>query len=121
MTDAENLRNVFKINLNTLIREKGITQKDLAEFMQVHPSTVNEWVKGKKIPRMDKIDKLCAYFLVKRSDLLEPYSADESKITVQLDKEERKLVEGFNSLSADGKNMILTMIQSLCVTHSAAV
>lgn len=35
--------------------------------------------------------------------------------------EEKEVVRGFNSLTEDGKTMILTMLKSLCVTHSAAV
>lgn len=36
-------------------------------------------------------------------------------------KEERELVNSFNSLTADGKNVIWAMLNSLRVTHSAAV
>ena len=72
MSDTDKLREIFKSNLNRLLEAKGATQKALAEYMEVSTATVNEWKKGRKIPRMDKIDKLCAYFLVKRSDLLEP-------------------------------------------------
>lgn len=74
MSDTEKLREIFKSNLNRLLDSKGATQKSLAAYMQVSTATVNEWKKGRKIPRMDKIDKLCAYFMVKRSDLLEPYA-----------------------------------------------
>lgn len=35
--------------------------------------------------------------------------------------EEKELLNGFNSLSADGKNTLMTMLKSLCVTHSAAI
>lgn len=72
MSDTDKLREIFKSNLNRLLEAKGATQKALAEYMEVSTATVNEWKKGRKIPRMDKIDKLCAYFMVKRSDLLEP-------------------------------------------------
>lgn len=71
MSDTERLREIFKINLNRLLNKKGATQKSLAEYMEVSTATVNEWKKGRKIPRMDKIDRLCAYFMVNRSDLLE--------------------------------------------------
>lgn len=103
-----------------MIKAKGITQKEFATFMQVHPSTVNEWVKGKKIPRMDKIDRLCLFFLVNRSDLLESHS-NRNTTTVQLDEKQLQLVNNFNSLSTDGKNMVLGVLNSLRVTHSATV
>lgn len=64
MSEADKLREIFKTNLNRMLDEKGATQKALAEYMGVSTATVNEWKKGRKIPRMDKIDRLCAYFMI---------------------------------------------------------
>lgn len=74
MPNNDKLREIFKINLNYFFNLKGSTQKDLAEFMGVTPATVNEWLKGRKLPRMDKLDMICLYFNVKRSDLMEQNS-----------------------------------------------
>jgi transcriptional regulator with XRE-family HTH domain len=69
MTDT---KNYFKENLNRLIREKGATQKEIADFIGVSTPTMNYYVKGINVPRMDKLDKLCTFFGCTRSDLLEP-------------------------------------------------
>ncbi len=68
--ESSKLKIIFKNNLNFLIQKKGVTQKDVADALNVTPSTVNEWVKGKKVPRMDKIDKLCSFFLVSHLSLI---------------------------------------------------
>lgn len=73
------VREIFRRNINALLGKKNITQKDLAEYMGVSPTTVNNWVKGYKIPRMDKIDKLCSFFGVDRSALIEPASAPQDE------------------------------------------
>ena len=69
MTDT---KNYFKENLNRLIREKGTTQKEIADFIGVSTPTMNYYVKGINVPRMDKLDKLCTFFGCTRADLLEP-------------------------------------------------
>nr|MDE7425210.1 hypothetical protein [Lachnospiraceae bacterium] len=40
-------------------------------FMDVSQATVSNWCKGLKMPRMDKIDKICLFFNINRSDLME--------------------------------------------------
>ena len=75
MPTGSDLRNIFCINLNRLMRENGTSQKELSDYMSVSPTSINNWVKGYKIPRMDKIDLLCKYFKVRRADLLENESS----------------------------------------------
>ncbi|WP_231038683.1 transcriptional repressor LexA [Pectinatus haikarae] len=70
MEENDNLRQNFKNNLNRIFDSKETTQRELAEYMGVSAATVNDWLKGKKLPRMDKFDKLCTYFNIKRTDLL---------------------------------------------------
>lgn len=49
---------------------KNKTQADLAEFMGVSQATVSNWCNGVKMPRMDKIDRICEFFGVSRTDLM---------------------------------------------------
>lgn len=53
-------------------------QKDLAEVAGVSAATFNEWLKAKKYPRIDKIDKLADYFGIMKSDLIEEKSIENS-------------------------------------------
>lgn len=71
MPNENTMKKTFTDNLNRLLRERGITQAELAAYMEVSNTTVNNWVKGYKVPRMDKVDKLCSFFKIKRSELLE--------------------------------------------------
>lgn len=62
---------IISKNLNRLMATNNVTQLELAEFMNVSQATISNWCKGIKMPRMDKIDKICAYFNVPRSNLME--------------------------------------------------
>lgn len=68
----DNIREVFSTNLKEMLKERGKTQLELAEFVGVSDASVNNWVNGIKLPRMDKVDKICKFLKVKRSDLIEP-------------------------------------------------
>ena len=47
-------------------------KKDLADYVGVSANTVTSWCAGQKVPRMDKLDMICNFFRVERSDLLQP-------------------------------------------------
>lgn len=64
-------KETFAKNLVYYLSICGREQKEVAEDIGVPTSTFNEWVKAKKYPRIDKIEKLANYFKIKKSDLIE--------------------------------------------------
>lgn len=62
---------LFAKNLNHLLKMHNMTQAELAERIGVSTATTSNWCKGIKLPRMDKVDKMCAIFDCLRSDLME--------------------------------------------------
>lgn len=64
-------KEVFAKNLKMYMDGKGKTQKELAEIIGVSAPTLNEWLKAKKYPRIDKIELLANYFGILKSDLIE--------------------------------------------------
>ena len=63
--------NSFAQNLKFYLKQANMTQADLAEYMNVSTASISNWCTGNKIPRMDKVDKLCELFDINRSDLIE--------------------------------------------------
>lgn len=63
--------NSFAQNLKFYLKQANMTQTDLAEYMNVSTASISNWCTGNKIPRMDKVDKLCELFDINRSDLIE--------------------------------------------------
>ena len=64
-------KEVFAKNLRYYMESRGKNQKELAEIVGVSAPTMNDWLKGKKYPRIDKIEILANYFGILKSDLIE--------------------------------------------------
>lgn len=64
-------KNIFASNLRRYMELNGKSRKDVAEAIGVSYYTFTDWVTGKKYPRMDKVEKLAAYFGILKSDLIE--------------------------------------------------
>ena len=64
-------KEVFAKNLRYYMDSRGKNQKELAEIVGVSAPTVNDWLKAKKYPRIDKIEIMSNYFGILKSDLIE--------------------------------------------------
>ena len=62
---------IFSNNLLHFLQINNMTQAELADRLDVSTATTSNWCKGIKIPRMDKVDKMCKIFGCLRSDLME--------------------------------------------------
>ena len=96
----------FRKNLIYYLNLRQKSQSDLAKAIGVAKTTVSSYVTGVSLPRMDKIDKICEYLNIKRSDLLESRIDDASE-----DKEVLLLARDINNLTEDQKNLIISMIK----------
>ena len=73
MTGIEQ-KKIFSNNLNNLLEQNQLTQREVANSIGVSPQTFNTWCKGIAIPRMDKIQKLADYFNVGKSALIDVHT-----------------------------------------------
>ena len=103
-------KEVFARNLSYYLRLCGRDQKEVAEAVGVAPSTFNEWVKGKKYPRIDKIELLANYFGILKSDLIEDKEETNPPEEPKLTEGVRMLVELFRLVPEDKQQMVLEMI-----------
>ena len=101
-------------NLRFYIERSGKSQKDLAEMVGVATSTFNDWVKGKKYPRIDKIEKLANYFRIQKSDLIEEKEQKNiSTNELSLTDGEKMLLDLFNQVPEEHQPMVLEMMKVL--------
>lgn len=77
---------LFAKNLTHYLSKQGMTQAELAEKMNVSTATASNWCKGIKLPRMDKVDRICTILSISRSDLMED-NAQKRETAYYLDKE----------------------------------
>jgi transcriptional regulator with XRE-family HTH domain len=78
MSDQEYARIVSK-NLRRIAYEAEKTQADISKDLKISKATISSWMNGTRVPRMDKIDLLCHYFNVKRSDIMEEKEEKEDQ------------------------------------------
>jgi transcriptional regulator with XRE-family HTH domain len=105
-------KEIFSKNLKRYIDKKGVTQKDVAQYVGVNPSSVNDWIKCKKYPRIDKIEMLAKYFGILKSDLIEEKGINKNLPQPQMLTEgESTLVNLFRQVPADKQQTVLEMIR----------
>jgi len=110
-------REVFAKNLSRYLDRFGVDQKIVAEAVGVAPSTFNEWIKGKKYPRIDKIEMLAQYFGILKSDLIENKEEESySPGQVQLTEGEKTLLDLFRKVPEDKQAMVIQMIRAALET-----
>lgn len=111
MSDLGN-KEVFSKNLKWYLEQTGKTQKEIADYLHVNPSSVNDWVKAKKYPRIDKIEMLSIYFGIMKSDLIENKGLNKTlPQTHKLTEGETMLLDLFRQIPEHQQQMVLEMIR----------
>ena len=105
-------KEIFSKNLSYYVKLSGRDQKEIAEYVGVAPSTFNEWVKAKKYPRIDKIEKLANYFGILKSDLIENKKEKLSPEEPKLTEGEKMLLELFRRVPEEQQTLVLQMIRA---------
>ena len=113
---------IFADNLNKYMAEYGKTRRDLAEALGVSYYTITDWVKGKKYPRMDKVEMLANYFGILKSDLIEDKMTDGKEadnealagiiVRLRMDEDFMELVKELSALDTEQINGVRHMLQA---------
>lgn len=106
---ANNLKKYMDIN--------NITQDKLADFMGVSQVTVSNWCNGVKLPRMNKIDKICNFFNINRSDLMDTED-DYSDVTNLIHPSAYRIPIIGNICAGDGFTVIEEKIGYFTIDNS---
>ena len=96
-------------NITYYMEKFGKTQKELSEIVGVSQSTFCDWVKGKKYPRIDKIEIMANYFGILKSDLIEDRDQKKDNESA-LDQE---LKQWLSNATDDEKRALLTLLKSI--------
>lgn len=81
-------KTIFSTNLKRKMEEAGKTRMDIVNALGFSYYTVTDWVKGKKMPRMDKVEKLAKYFGCLISDLIEEQQKQSAEGELSIQKKE---------------------------------
>ena len=72
---------LFSRNLNNALIAHDKTQSDLVRDLHFSKATVSSWCNGTRVPRPDKMDEICNYLNIRRSDLMEEHPAADFVLT----------------------------------------
>ena len=100
-------------NLRNYIEQSGMLDKEVASAVGVSPATLSEWTKGKKYPRIDKIELLANLFHVQKSDLIEEKKEENNS------QSEEEFVRRFALLTPDQQRQVLEYEAFLLSTHGS--
>lgn len=70
MRTNEEQQEIFSANLQRLIEGSGKRQSDIADDLEISHQLLNSWVRGKRLPRMGKVEMLARYFHVSVAELV---------------------------------------------------
>lgn len=115
-------KNIFATNLKRYMALNEKSRKDISEALGISYYTVTDWVKGKKYPRMDKVEMLADYFGVLKSDLIEEKTEERREmqqknstltdivVKMRIDNELLSLVEGITKLDPEQRASIKQIV-----------
>lgn len=105
-------KSVMAKNLTYYVNRSGKTQKELSEIVGVGTSTFNDWMKGKKYPRIDKIEILANYFGIRKSDLIEDKTTQKNPHgEIKLTEGEKMLLELFRNIPEERQPEALELLR----------
>lgn len=96
------IRERLRKNLAYYLTTKNISQKALAESLNVSQAAVTNWIKGKNSPDIEVIAELCEVLNISINDLLELPS----------DKIETELLQKYRSLDDYGQKNVDTLLEN---------
>lgn len=88
-----------------IMREKGLTQKELADGIGAPPQTISGWSKKNRSPTADYVIPICRFFKITPNEL---YGYDEIQFDrIELTDDEEELLDIFRRLDRRGRRAVL--------------
>lgn len=113
---------LFQQTLKELIKSRGITQKELAEFLGVKQNTVSDWINRGTSPKIEHIYRIADYFSVSFDFLFTndslPIIVDAKEIIKdRLETDERNIIDTYRELDDYGKDLVQRSIREIWADH----
>ena len=116
---------VMAENLSYYMQKHNITRNELADIAGASYSAVVDWLKARKYPRIDKIERMANYFGVSKSALVEPHSETDldeltedlsyriARVMSETDTFRKELLRSVLSLTDDQQHAIMSVAQAM--------
>lgn len=115
MINEKDFNKIFSENLIKYMKKTKTSRADLAKLLDVSVTSVANWINGLKTPRMDKVDKMCSFFRIRRSDLIEDHSQSSEPLSssTALNEPEEKLLTHYRNLNEEGQEKLVEYAEDL--------
>ena len=108
-------KEVFSRNLQKYMALNGKSRKEVCQALGYSYFTFSDWVNGKKMPRMDKVEQLANYFDIKKSDLIEETKKEQPIEIDGLSEKRKAFIEKVMQMSdaeLDRLDQILALVEN---------
>lgn len=105
MFDTEEMREKFKLRLNNLRTQKGISARQMSNALDFSQSYLSKVESGEMQPSMDKFFAICVYLGITPAE----FFAEDIKNP----KEQSELLRLFSQLNEENSEMILSLCRKL--------
>ena len=106
-------KEVFSKNLQKYMALNGKSRKEVCQALGYSYFTFSDWVNGKKMPRMDKVEQLANYFGIKKSDLIEETKKEQPSEYDGLSEKRKALMQFAMSVPEDKAELILQVMKTI--------
>ncbi len=100
--------------IRVLLREKGVTQRELAAVLHLSPNTVNGYIQNRRTPDCETISRIAAY-LDTSVDYLLGNTSLKSYPRHPLNYDEGRLLNNYRIMDDEKKHILENFSAALCV------
>lgn len=104
-------KEVFSENLKKYMALNGKSRKEVCQALGYSYFTFSDWVNGKKMPRMDKVEQLANYFGIKKSDLIEETKKAAPEVGSGQSKAKSKLFDLAENCTEEEAERLVQMME----------
>ena len=104
-------KEVFAKNLKKYMELNRKSRREMCAALGYSYFTFSDWVNGKKMPRMDKVEQLANYFGILKSDLLEDKKETAPENGSGLSEAKKQLLDLAENCSEEDAERLLQMME----------
>lgn len=110
MSERE-LYELMSSNLKKYMQLRNISQLELAESLGVSQQSVSNWCTGLKMPRMNKIDRICELLEISREELMRAEPAFTGA-RAALSASEERLIRNYRILDSEDRQQVEMIVET---------
>lgn len=100
------INDILSKNIKYYRKKKKLTQKELAEKLDVKNSSVSNWEQNQNMMDIDTLHRMCKVLDVSINEML-----DEEVFKMELTEYEQIVLDNLNKLNEKGKEYVLDQIE----------